>query len=75
MTHRRKEFLVYPPNYRPGALPKYRSFKSRKAAAKQAERWGESASVDVSINVHDRPHTRWVSSFGKPLFTIVRTTP
>lgn len=75
MTHRRKQFLAYPPNYDPYGLPRYRSFKSRKAAAKQAEKWGEGASVDVSTQIHDRPRTPWTSSFGKSLFTIEKAAP
>jgi hypothetical protein len=60
MTHRRKKFLVYPPNYQPGDgyVIKY----SKRQAWKVAVLFGAGASVDASIHIHPRQ-----DSIGKPL--------
>ena len=77
MTHRRKEFLVYPPWYDPydphrsyaktdtPGKPEahhYRVFKSKRKAFRQARKWGMRSEVAESIHVHPKRHTSWQSS-------------
>jgi hypothetical protein len=61
--HRRKEFLVYPPNYDPmaGGI-RYRTFKSKRQAWKQACRWGVGTNIMESVHVHRAPRKHWESS-------------
>lgn len=63
--HRRKQFLVYPPNYQPLDITttRYRTFKSKRQAFKQALRWGSGAAVMDSVHIHPKPRTSWQSSF------------
>ena len=63
--HRRKTFLVYPPNYQPLDItgPRYRTYRSKRQAFKQAARWGTGATVMDSIHIHLKPRTDWESSF------------
>ena len=64
--HRRKQFLVYPPNYQPlavGGGSRYRIYRSKRQAFKQAVRWGKGATVMDSIHVHPKARSSWQSSF------------
>lgn len=75
MTHRRKEFLVYPPYYCPYGellLPphepgkpwadRYRVFASKRKAFEQAVKWGQGSEVMESIHVHLQARKPWQSS-------------
>lgn len=66
--HRRKKFLIYPPNYTPG--DGYQVRHSRLQAWKAAVRMGEGASVDVSTQTHPAPHANWISSSSRPLWVL-----
>ena len=58
--HRRKRFLIYPKNYKPGDgfVIRY----SKRQAWKVAVRMGEGASVDVEVNIHPARGKFWASS-------------
>lgn len=58
--HKRKTFLVYPPNYKPGDGFVVRH--SRLQAWKVASRMGVGASVDVDIQIHPARCKHWTSS-------------
>lgn len=70
MTHRRKTWLVYPPNYTPGQQ-RFRTFYSKRKAFKCALRWGSGASVMNAIHVHPKPRTHWQSSFSTGEWEVV----
>jgi hypothetical protein len=57
--HRRKKFLVYPPNYKPGDGFVIRHSKLQ--AWKVAVRFGVGASVDVDIQLHPARRKYWTS--------------
>lgn len=58
--HRRKRFLIYPRDYKPGDgfVIRY----SRLQAWKVAARMGSGASVDMEINIHPARGKFWNSS-------------
>ena len=58
--HKRKTFLVYPPNYKPGDGFVVRHSKLQ--AWKVAARMGAGASVDVDIQTHPARCKNWTSS-------------
>ncbi len=60
--HRRKTFLIYPPNYKPGDGYKVRHSKFQ--AWKVAVRMGAGASVDVCVQIHPAARKNWISSTG-----------
>jgi hypothetical protein len=60
--HRRKRFLVYPPDYKPGT-GKYKVTHSKFQAMKVARRMGDGAEVNERIRVHLKPRCAWTSSF------------
>lgn len=64
--HRRKKFLIYPPNYKPGDGFVVRSSKLQ--AWKAARRMGVGASVDVGIQIHPARGKSWTSSTHKWLW-------
>ena len=64
--HRRKQFLIYPPNYKPGDGYKVRY--SKRQAWKVAVRMGVGASVDVSVHIHPGRCEGWISSSGYGLW-------
>ena len=66
--HTRKQFLIYPPNYKPGDGYKVRH--SKRQAWKVAIRFGGGASVDVCVHRHARKHTGWISSTSFALWTV-----
>jgi hypothetical protein len=69
MTHVRKSFIVYPPNYQPFVSgPRYRLFHSKRQAFKQANRWGSGSMVMDSIHIHPKPRTGWQSSLSKKVW-------
>lgn len=61
MAHRRKTFLVYPPNYSPG--DGFKEVKTVKAAKREAAKMGSGANVTESIEVYKTSHSCWVSWF------------
>lgn len=70
--HRRKQFLIYPPNYNPNATP-YRKYKvrhSKRQAWKVAVKMGEGASVDVSVQTHPARGKDWKSSSSYALWEV-----
>lgn len=68
MTHKRKQYLVYPPNY---SFPmKYYMCYSKIQAWKQAKRLGVGAEVSISINRHPKSHTSREGSEFKPLYSV-----
>lgn len=69
--HKRKQYLVYPPNYKPGDGYKVRY--SRVQAWKAAVRMGEGASVDVCTHTHPAKRTFWNSSSGRELWVLEKT--
>lgn len=69
MAHRRKSWLVYPPNYTPGQH-RYRTFHSKRKAFKQALKWGEGATVMDAVHIHPRARTPWQSSFSTGFWEI-----
>lgn len=58
--HRRKRFLIYPRDYKPGDgfVIRY----SKRQAWKVAVRMGEGTSVDVEVNIHPARCKQWTSS-------------
>lgn len=58
--HRRKKFLIYPRDYKPGDgfVIRY----SKRQAWKVAVRMGEGASVDVEVNIHPARRKQWTHS-------------
>lgn len=62
--HRRKHFLVYPPDYNPHAKPyrKYRVTYSKYQAMKIARRMGDGTEVDESVHIHMKPRCTWTTS-------------
>jgi hypothetical protein len=60
--HRRKKFLIYPPNYKPGEGYKVRHSKFQ--AWKEAVRMGAGAGVDVCVQIHPAARKNWISSTG-----------
>jgi hypothetical protein len=59
--HTRKQFLIYPPNYKPGDgfETRYSKFQAWKVALKM----GEGAEIDVCVHKHPARFHDWVSSF------------
>jgi len=68
--HNRKEFIIYPPNYKPGDGFKVR--KSKRQAWKVAVKMGVGASVDVCTQSHEAPRTFWKACGSSPLWTVKR---
>lgn len=68
--HKRKKFLVYPPNYKPG--DGYKAYHSRLQAWKASMRLGEGTSVDVIICSYLGPRVFWNSRESLPLWEITR---
>lgn len=67
--HKRKKFLIYPPNYKPG--DGYKTCSSKLQAWKIAVKLGEGAGVDVCVQTHDKPFSGWTSSIGPtPLWEV-----
>ncbi len=66
--HRRKQFLIYPPNYQPGDGYKVRH--SKRQAWKCAVRMGAGAGVDVAVCIHPGRGKGWVSSRGYALWGV-----
>ena len=62
--HRRKEYLIYPPNYVPGGG--YKKRFSVLQAKKLCLKMGCGAGIDVHIHIHPGPFKSWVSSFNEP---------
>lgn len=60
--HRRKEFIVYPPDYVP-LVDKYKMAKSKRQAWKLANRKG--CEVHENIYVHPAKHKNWISFGGE----------
>lgn len=62
--HRRKQFLIYPPNYSPDAKPFKRYIKrfSKFQAKKVAKKLGNGSEIDESIHLHKQIKTTWCSS-------------
>lgn len=58
--HRRKKFIIYPPDYQPGDSFEVRY--SKRQALKEAVRMGIDASVDVSVYIHPSRGKLWTSS-------------
>jgi hypothetical protein len=73
MSHSRKAFLIYPPNYMPGDGYKVRY--SKRQAWKVAVRMGEGASVDVCTQHHPAPRKSWVSFGSKLLWVVEKKLP
>jgi hypothetical protein len=71
MTHRRKDFIVYPPNYKP-LTGRYKIYYSKFQAWKAGIRLGEGATVVVSLQIHPAKHTMWISSSNYLLWEIVK---
>ena len=71
MTHRHKQFLVYPPNYDPFSGKRYKVRFSKRQAWKLAVKWGAGASVDVGVSHHPAHCKDWNSSTGYALWTVV----
>ena len=68
--HRRKRFVVYPPNYQPLTRMRYRVFRSKRQALKQARRWGTGATMMDAIYIHPKPRTSWQSSFSTGIWEL-----
>jgi hypothetical protein len=67
--HKRKAFLIYPPNYKPGDGFKLRHSKFQ--AWKVAIHMGGGACVDVCVKTHPARGSHWTSSIGpKPLWEV-----
>lgn len=64
--HRRKRFLIYPPNYTPG--DGYVVRFSKRQAWKVAVKMGVGASVDVAVHLHPGKHKHWIESSGYGLW-------
>lgn len=62
--HRRKIFIVYPPDYdpTPGSGSRYLKFKSLGKAKKRAMKFGVGSTILCSIHEHPAKFTRWNSS-------------
>ena len=60
MTHRRKLYVVYPPDYQPG--DGYKKRFSRLQATKTAARMGEGASILCWVHIHPSPRKEWRSA-------------
>ena len=60
--HKRKKFLIYPPNYKPGDGFKVRHSKFQ--AWKVAMRMGIGAGIDVCVHIHPAARKNWTSSQG-----------
>lgn len=58
--HRRKKYVVYPPNYKPG--DGFVMCNSKFQAWKTAVKFGVGASVDVQINIHPSRCKNWIYS-------------
>jgi hypothetical protein len=61
--HRRKRFLVYPPDYKPGR-GRYKVTHSKYQAMKMARRMGDGSEVDESVHVHPSRCKPWCSAGG-----------
>jgi hypothetical protein len=70
MTHRRKQFLVYPPEYSPHSGKRYKVRFSKRQAWKLAAKLGAGASIDVNVTHHPARATHWNSSTGYALWTV-----
>lgn len=57
MSHRRKTFVVYPPNYKPG--DGFKKVRSKRQAWKVANKPG--CEVHESIQTHPAPFKPWIS--------------
>jgi hypothetical protein len=66
--HRRKTYLIYPRNYKPGENYKVR--RSKLQAWKTAVRMGEGASVSVDTQTYAARHMLWNSSVIRPLWVL-----
>jgi len=61
MSHRRKEFVVYPPNYQPG--DGFIKVRTVKAAKKQCRKYGIGSSVMPWIHQHPSRCKPWQTSW------------
>lgn len=68
--HKRKQFLIYPSNYKPGDGYKTCSskFQAKKIAKKIAVKSGNGASIGVHVRTYEKPFSDWVSSVGFCIF-------
>ena len=66
--HKRKHFLVYPPNYKPG--DGYVTTYSKRQAWKVAIKLGHGTCIDVAVYRHKRKHSNWYSSGGYRLWEV-----
>ncbi len=66
--HRRKRFLIYPPDYQPGDgyIIRYSKYQAWKSAIKL----GAGSAIDIRIHIHPAPFKGWISSKGKHLWVI-----
>lgn len=67
--HRRKEFVIYPPKYKPGDgyIIRYSKYQAWKVAV----RMGAGACVDVCVKTHKARLTDWTSDTGPtPLWEV-----
>lgn len=70
--HRRKHFLVYPPNYEAFKNKiSYKVVKSNLQAKKLAYKLGVGTWVVESIQSHPKKFTFWDASWSVPLFEVV----
>ena len=72
--HKRKRYLVYPPDYSYNRVPyrKYKVVYSRLQAWKVACKMGEGSSIMVVLNNHPRKKVMWDSSISYELWEIVK---
>ena len=66
MTHRRIEFVVYPPDYTPGR-DKFKVVRSRLQVKKAAQ---VGAEVHRCVHVHPGKRQHWVRSYISHVYTL-----
>lgn len=60
--HRRKHYLIYPPNYRPGT-DRFHRAHSRLQATKLARKLGAGSEIDVYVQRHPGKRKQWIGSW------------
>lgn len=62
MTHRRKQWIIYPPGYVPG-ISSYKCSRSKKKAWRIALEMGQGAEIHERIHEHPAPRKPWCSGY------------
>ena len=69
--HRRKEFVVYPPDYDPYVGRRYLAYKSLRKANLQARKFGAGSEIVEYVQEYRGPRQFWWSSSPGRSWTLV----